>query len=319
MTKSLSAKEQQTLGTLHERLTGGSYSEIDVSALLVLLRERSRGGAILELANSIAHSERNSGEFFQRIKANQHLLNNLGKASCESFYKSLTKTLSEFGLSALPRETTDAMFLCGLSLLQGSSVKGGKTFGELSLSLTQSEFQLMATVPIDHKGKQVRASFILATVTNRWIPVCNPRAHVQATGPVLVSVAGFSPKIHGFKRYEVQIERAPPIAEREIDALARLQALRLRRTESGVTFEPDKGEEMPLVFSDGRLTVEGLPQFFRKGSPYEEVLRMIRTALDACVHDDSNAHWFLPGLQIPDDGFHCHWVGAGSGKCIRRL
>ena len=75
----MTAKQVQHLAELHARLSGGTFSETDVSALLVLLREKSRGGPIVELAHSIVHAERNSGQFFQRIKQNSEVLNNLGR------------------------------------------------------------------------------------------------------------------------------------------------------------------------------------------------------------------------------------------------
>jgi hypothetical protein len=75
----MTGKQLQHLRELHARMSVGTFTETDVSALLVLLREKSRGGPILELAHSIVHSERDSGLFFKRIKENLDVLNNLGK------------------------------------------------------------------------------------------------------------------------------------------------------------------------------------------------------------------------------------------------
>jgi hypothetical protein len=172
------AKERQRLAELHRRLKKGTFSETDVSALLVLIREKAGGGPILELAHSIAHSERNSGEFFRRIRSNQSLLNNLGKQpgtldaryifSATDFSTHFNRLLSRHGFERLDDRICELVFLCALSLLQDSSVKGGTTFGELRLSATSEHFELRAEMPVEHGGKTVRATFPLAAMENRW-------------------------------------------------------------------------------------------------------------------------------------------------------
>lgn len=76
---------------------------------------------------------------------------------------------------------------------------------------------------------------------------------------------------------------------------------------------------MPLRYHGSRLTVAGLPEFFRGGSDYERAPKAIRSRLEACVHDDSGAHWFLEALPLAPDGFHSHWVGRGPATCTRPL
>jgi hypothetical protein len=75
----MTVKQLQQLGELHSRFAVGTFSEMDVSTLLILLREKARGGPVLELAHSVAHSERDSGLFFQRMKSNRDAMNNLHK------------------------------------------------------------------------------------------------------------------------------------------------------------------------------------------------------------------------------------------------
>jgi hypothetical protein len=284
----------------------------------------------MELAHSIAHSERKSGEFFRRVRHNQSLLNGLGKRvgmlegryifSDSEFASNMNETLRRHGFDELDRVVTDLIFLCGLSLLQGGSVKGGKTFGELHLVVTAGHFELRAKMPVEYEGKSVHAAFSLAAVANKWIPICNPRTHLDATGPVDVKVERFVPVINGFRQFEVHFERDLPIQSEELDWLVRSDA-RLSSTPDGLLFCPSFGEPMPMRYDGARLTVPGLPEFFRTGSEYEGALKTYRIQLMACVHDDSNAHWFLigPKLDLPPDGFHCHWVGWGSATCTRPL
>jgi hypothetical protein len=324
--KALTPKEHQHLTELHGRFQIGTFSETDASALLILLREKSNGGAIMELANSVAHSERNSGEFFRRIKANQSLLNDLGKRAGTldarymftdmSFASNLNSTLKRYGFEEIDRGVADLIFLCSLSLLQGSSVKGGATIGEIQMALTGDHFELRAQMPIHHKGKTVQAVFPLAALANKWIPICNPRASLQPSGPVVVKVEGFAPQITGFKPFEVYIERAPALSEIDLANLVRLIA-GLSRNSEGLQFTPRQGPSMLLRYDGERLTVQGLPDYFRPGSEYELLLMSINFCLGACVHDDSGAHWFLNGLDKAPDGFVCHWVGKGSPTCTR--
>ena len=323
----MTAKQIQSLGELHARFSEGAFSETDVSALLVLLREKSRGGPILELANSIAHSERDSGLFFRRMKENRDVLNNLGKKSgvvhsgdlfsSDEFAQNLDNTFVRYGFASLARPISDLVLLCGLSLLQGGSAKAGKKFGELSLALTSERIELHATVLISFQGKEVKATFPIASLVNRWIPVCNPRAPVTAQGPVRVTVVNASPIIDGFKPFEVYFERDPPISDNDVKALA--TQLGLCEAGSELIYAPANGSPMRLRYDGKRLTVPGLPEFFKAGSDYEKVLKSARQLLVACVHDDSGAHWFLEGLEIAPDGFHCHWVGKGSANCTRPL
>lgn len=299
-----------------------------MAAVLVLLRDKSNGGPIMELAHSIAHSERNSGEFFRRVRENQSLLNYLGKRagvldaryilSNSEFASNVNETLRRHRFGELDRAVIDLILLCGLSLLQSGSVKGGKTFGELQLALTSAHFELRADISIVHDGKSARVVFPLAAVANRWLPICNPRAHVQPTEPVSVKVENFVPIVEGFKPFEVHIERAPPVGEDDLAALLSSDP-RLSRTPEGLAYMPAVGSVMELRYDGSRLTVAGLPAFFRGGSEYERELKAIRSRLGACVHDDSGAHWFVEGLAVAPDGFHSHWVGRGSPTCTRPL
>lgn len=321
----MTAKQLQLLGELHTRLRAGTFSETDVSALLVLLREKSRGGPIQELAHSIVHSERDSGMFFRRMKENRDVLKKLGRKSStvrsgdifssDDFAQNLDSTFLRYGFPSLARSLTDLIFLCALSLLQGGSVRAGKRFGELSLRLRSERLELHAQILVKHHGTELNVAFPIASVANRWIPVCNPRAHISADGDVRISVVASAPIIEGFKPFEVHIEREPPITASEVKKLA----AQLDLTESGddIVYAPTDGPALVLRYDGRQLTVPGVPEFFRPGSDYERILKIARSSLGACMHDDAGAHWFLDGMEVPPDGFHCHWIGRGSPTCTR--
>ena len=177
MRTSLNLKERQRLAELHKSFKGGTFSETDVSVHLILLRDRSNGGPIKELADSIANSERNSGEFFRRVREIHSLLNDLGKRSGvldaryifsdSEFVRNLNETLRRNGFDELDPRVIALIFLCSLSLLQSGSVKGGRTFWELHMALTSERLKPRVNIPIVHNGNTVHVAFPLASVANR--------------------------------------------------------------------------------------------------------------------------------------------------------
>jgi hypothetical protein len=322
----ITPKERQRLADLLLQIASGTFSEDDVSSLLILLRDKARGKPIRELADGVAHNSRRSGEFFNRVKANADVMNAFGQKagvlrggdifSSDDFATNLNETLQRHGFDALDRALCDLLLLCGLSLIQDAAIKGGSTSGEFSLTLTSERFELHTTVPVTPQGKDVKIVFPVASVPNRWIRICNPRAHIHSEGPVCISVVDHVPTVQGFKPFEVYIERSPAIASADVRLLL-ASDVRMMPASDGLTYVSPDGGLMPLRYDSGRLIVPGRPEFFRMGSDYERVLKNAMRTLSACVHDDAGAHWFLEGLGLPPDGFHCHWVGRGSPTCTR--
>ena len=93
--------------------------------------------------------------------------------------------------------------------------------------------------------------------------------------------------------------------------------LGLAEEQNGIVYAPADRPTLTFRYDGQRLTVPGLPDFFRSGSDYERILKSARLRLGACVHDDAGAHCFVEGLEVAPDGFHCHWVGKGSATCTR--
>lgn len=324
----MSPKEQQLLAKLCERFESGTFSELDVSCLLTLLRDSVGNGPVRELAQHIAHRERNSGAFFHRIRDNKRALDKLGKKpgrvvsgdvfSSVEFAHSLNGALTRFGMRELGAEITDLVFLCGLSLMQGTRVSDGRTsFGELSMCLTAERFLLCAQIAVKHDRRAVPVIFVVLSVSNHWLPVCNPRATIEAANTVSVSVARGIPIIDGYKPFQVYVERDPPITESELVAGIAADTRLSRPDAQSVCAIPAGRGELALRWDGKRLIVPGRPEYFAAGSEYVDILRSLSRRLGACVHDDARAHWFLesPHTPLPPDGFHCHWVGRGSATC----
>jgi len=323
-----SSKEVQHLQELHARFSAGTFTETEVHAALVLLREHDRLGPVRELAHSIAHSERNSGQLFERVLANREVLNNFRQKpglvvcgdvfSADEFAQSLNRAITKAGLPALDTATTELILLCGLSLIQGGTVRAGKPFGEFLLTMTHERFQLLAKTEFQYQAKPLSVLFPVLSVPNHWLPVCNPRATIESHGLIRVTVHDSQPAIGGLKPFEVHLERAPPISEKDLD-LALSVDPRLGRVAGGLVFTPLIDTPMQMKFDGERLTIPGMPSYFKPGSDYVALLMRLRQLLSACVHDDAGAHWFLEGLDLAPDGFHCHWVGRGSATCTKPL
>ncbi len=324
----MTPKELQHLTTLHGRLAAGTFSETDVSAFLMILRAHAGNGSLKELSHHMAHNERDRGKFFKRILANKEAIDNLGRKpgkivsgdvfTVDDFGKELNRALKKVKLAPLPVAKIELIVICIMSLLQGGTFKKGKNFAELSLIATTADFQLCATVTCRHKGKDVRVQFVVLTVPNRWLPICNPRAHLDPDNLVIAKVEDDILHLQGFKPFEVYIERDPPFDLDDID-LALAKDPRISRTDSKTLRALAKdGSTLNIRWDGTRLTMDGRPEHFQSSSEIADVIRQLAERLGGCVHDDSAAHWFLPGLTVADDGFHSHWVGSGGPNCNRR-
>jgi hypothetical protein len=329
----MTPKEQQIVAELHSKVLAQSFVETDVVALLILLRDHVGDGPARELAQHIAHSNRNQGALFRHAFDNKRVLDRLGRKegivygqaviTAEDFRKSINRALDRIRLTALDDVTSDIVLLCAMSLLQGGTVSNGKSSGKLSLVLTAAQFELRATIPIKYQGKEVPVSMSVVSVPNRWIPVCNPRAPVEPIRLVRVRAEVGHPLIEGFKRFEVQIERTPPISEADLSAALNADRRLVRSDEKTIIATCNDKTEFSLRWDGQRLTVDGLPHLFKDGTEPAGLLAALSKRLGACVHDDANAHWFLTHLSlgppIPDDGFNCKWIGNAGPTCNRPL
>lgn len=325
----MTPKELQHLTTLHGHVVAGTFTETDVSALLMILRAHVGNGSLKELSHHMAHNERDRGKFFKRILANKEAIDNIGRKpgkivsgdvfTVDDFGKELNRALENFDLDPLSNEQIELVVICIISLLQGGSFTKGKKFAELSLVATTESFQLCATVTIRHKGKDVGVQFVVLTVPNRWLPICNPRAHLKPDTLVVAKVKDGELRLEGFKPFEVYIERDPPIKPAEFDAALKKDPRLSKPDSKTVRATAKDGATLDMRWDGKRLTMYGRPEHFHSGTEMADVIRQLAERLDACVHDDSDAHWFLPGLEIADDGFHSHWIGHRGPTCNRPL
>jgi hypothetical protein len=213
-----------------------------------------------------------------------------------------------------------------MSLMQGGRmIRSGQTaaLGRLSLCLTQAAFELSCSITINHKGQETSAEFVVLTVPNYVLPICNPRARVPSQNVVRVCVDDSRPIIDGFPPFEIHIERDPPITAAELDALVVSDPRLTRTNDQNFTFKPESGSPLVLRYDGRRISAPGSPEHFVLGSESATWMKALSRRLGACVHDDANAHWFVEPVAalggIPPDGFHCHWIGRAGPTCTRPL
>lgn len=325
----MTPKEHQRLTQLRDRVESGTLTESDVSAFLMILREHVGDGYVTELSHHIAHSERDRGKFFRRIFDNKKALDDYGKKpvtiisrdvfTISVFAHDLNKALENRKLLPLSDEAVERLVVFIMSLLQGCTYKKGHRFAELSVNANAEKICLTATTKIKFKGREVDVSFLVLTVPNRWLDIGNPRANITPTGLLEVVANDGELDLKGFQTFQLYIEREPAITQDALDAAIKADG-RVRKVDANkVQIVATDGLTVDMQWDGAKLIFDGRPTYLHNSTETAAVIADFAGRLSACVHDDSNAHWFLPGLEVPDDGFHCHWVGGGGPTCNKPM
>lgn len=175
-------KEGWQVSRLHAQIVQGTFSEEDVFALLMLLREYSaKGSPIRECADFIAHREKDRGQVFEYLERTKHVLDNLGKVSTVLQIKPvfslpemkdcLDSCFVRFGLPSLGPQWVDRIMVCIISLLQDVRLvrRDGTPVGVLEVALSKTEVILLGKVRLD--SKPVHVVFPALVATNDFIDI----------------------------------------------------------------------------------------------------------------------------------------------------
>ena len=177
-------KQRWQVARLHERVTSGAFSEDDVFALLLLLREYAPKGAPLrECADFVAHRERDRGRIFDYLQKTKGQLENLGKLSGTMEIKpvfsatevgdSLARCLSQFDLSPFDEQQVNNVLVCIISLLQHVALVSGDgvAVGVLEVAISRTEVILLGRVRIGAENKTVAVVFPALIARNDFMDV----------------------------------------------------------------------------------------------------------------------------------------------------
>jgi hypothetical protein len=173
-------KERSLIRAQRDRIAAGTFGEADVFFLLTLLRPVTAAGtAAHEIANFIAHREKDRGAIRDYLWRTKQTLDSLGKVAGILEIKpvferagvgtSLNRALESAGVMPLADGQIDQVLVCVISLLQHVRIvnRGGVAIGELVLARTASEVLLLGKV---HVQSKVDAVFPVLVAPNHYVP-----------------------------------------------------------------------------------------------------------------------------------------------------
>jgi hypothetical protein len=178
----MDAKQRQLLGSVHERIVAGDFGELDILALLILLREDAPDpGPVRELADFVAHRKRNRGRVHAymldvkgRLDEPRNDVVNIppGVYGEEEIALALNSALEAHKLSPLSQARGRQVQLALVCLLQGTAMLDARErqFGRLQLMVTPEAFMLVALVTL-WGNLGARMGFPALAVTNDCYPV----------------------------------------------------------------------------------------------------------------------------------------------------
>jgi len=175
----MDSKEKFLVDELCRRITEQKFHERDVLALLILLRGHSAvESPVRELADFIAHREKDRGalkKYVQHVVAYGQALANGTAAQLKidpvftaaAFRDSLNSVLAGLSIRVFPKERTDDVLACTMSLLQDVRlIHEKREIGRLGLARLAGDLWLSGSVIMQPKGVQV--VFPVLIVPNRY-------------------------------------------------------------------------------------------------------------------------------------------------------
>jgi len=172
-------KERSLVQTQRDRIAAGNFGEADVFVLLTLLRPAAAAGTPAhEIANFIAHREKDRGAIRDYLWRTKQAFDSIGKRSVRlkiepvfgrvEFAASLNSALHSAGVMPLADAQMDQVLVCIISLLQHVRIinKGGAAIGELVLACTASEILLLGKVRMQGKADGV---FPVLVAANHYV------------------------------------------------------------------------------------------------------------------------------------------------------
>ncbi len=175
----MDAKEQRLVGDVYRRIMERAFHELDVLALLIVLRPYAASGSpVRELSDFVAHREKDRGSlktYVHHVVAYGEALVNKTAAhlkidvvhSAQAFRESLNLALAQFKLAALASDFTDDVLACVMSLLQDVRLlHEKKEIGRLWLGRVEKELWLCGEIVMP--PKQVRVVFPALIVSNNY-------------------------------------------------------------------------------------------------------------------------------------------------------
>ena len=313
----MDAKERSLLGDIHNRLVAGNFGEVDVLALLAVLRDHvSVQGPVRELGHFVAHRERDRGpmhsyllemrDIFERIYARNYsgVIGPHEIFSSDDIARALDSALTEQGLETLSQLRHRQGQLAILSMIHCAAVvdrDGRQEIGSLELAIMRDKIELRGSVTISAPCGSVK--FPALSVTNDgFYPMVGQNSSLTPPGIIKVVVRDGIVHLEGMKPYEIYIGRkrlrgaqvAPaPLTWAEVEAaLSGANVAVIRWDASEVDIPAGDETHVTFRFVDGRLRWYGREQHFRRESLVWRFALLLKQRLNAHVYDDVGGYRF---------------------------
>jgi hypothetical protein len=169
-------KEASLVKYYYDKLTAITFDEKDIYALLILIRAISKDQEpiIWELANFVAHRERDRGEFWDVLSQTKSFFNadgiKLGDTfevkpvfSAQEIRDSFNSLFGRLGLASLSEAAANGILLCVISLLHAAKIlnKGGTEVGTLLFAYDSQDIYLFGRFSVQN----------MAGLTHLQVPV----------------------------------------------------------------------------------------------------------------------------------------------------
>ncbi|WP_043982267.1 hypothetical protein [Priestia megaterium] len=176
-------KEKSLIVHYHNKFSQNTFDEKDVYAFLILIRNQSKGiKCINELADFIAHRDKDRGLIKEYLDLTQQKFNNFGKEdmvieikevfSFKEIKAGVNKILQEIGLEGLSNEKINDLLTCIISILQHVKItdgKGRREIGKLYFSISNKQISLLGKVKMSYQGELIDIVFPVLSVKNNYI------------------------------------------------------------------------------------------------------------------------------------------------------
>ncbi|PGW26761.1 hypothetical protein COD95_04425 [Bacillus thuringiensis] len=178
-------KEKLLLDYYYQRFQENCFDEKDVYAFLILIRRQAKGfQSINELADFIAHRDKDKGGIKNYLEDVKYKLSNLGRINATITIKpaftfkeiktAINKILMNNGYTKLSDETNNHILLCIISILQDVKILDkGKEIGRLRFGITKKKIMLNGEIEIEHSNRGtvslVRVVFVVLEAKNCYV------------------------------------------------------------------------------------------------------------------------------------------------------
>ncbi|MEB9416022.1 hypothetical protein P4J15_23490 [Bacillus cereus] len=180
----MDGKEKLLLDYYFERFQNNRFDEKDVYAFLILIRRQAKGfQSINELADFIAHRDKEKGGIKKYLEDVKYKFENIGKIdavitikpafSFKEIKTAINKILMNNNYEKLNDETINHILLCIISILQDVRILDkGKEIGRLRFGITKKKIMLNGEIEIEYSnGKTtnlVKVVFVVLEANNRY-------------------------------------------------------------------------------------------------------------------------------------------------------